>query len=86
MTISKFPLYLQYTSVVCILCVETDPQTLQANCTDGQLRLVGGTSENEGRVEVCLSSTWGSICDDYWTREEASTVCRQLGFQPNGSI
>ena len=50
------------------------------DCTDGDIRLVGGGSENEGHVEVCSGMLWGSICDDGWDSREASVVCRQLGY------
>ena len=44
------------------------------------MRLVGGASDTEGRVEVCLGGGWGTVCEDDWTTEAATVVCRQLGL------
>ena len=35
------------------------------------LRLVGGNSSSEGRVEVLVNDQWGTICDDYWSTLDA---------------
>lgn len=47
---------------------------------DYQLRLVGGASAREGRVEVFHSGVWGTVCNTHWGSEESSMVCRQLGY------
>ena len=53
-------------------------------CRNGDLRLMGGTTVYEGRVEVCWNETWGTVCDDSWTYFDAVVACRQLGFNTTG--
>ena len=54
------------------------------NCVDGDLRLVGGPSNREGRVEMCYRGVWGAISDLEWNNQAAAVTCRQLGFEPSG--
>ena len=61
-----------------------DSVQLVSGCTNHTIRLVGGWSSNEGRVEICINRVWGTVCDDYWDSSDARVVCRQLGLPYTG--
>ena len=44
------------------------------------MRLVGGSSDASGLVEVCMNKMWGRVCNDSWDLADAKVVCRQLGY------
>ena len=56
-----------------------------AECGDGDLRLVGGGSENSGQLQVCFSQRWGTVNGDGWTAVDTQVACRQLGFNTAGN-
>ncbi|XP_030847848.1 deleted in malignant brain tumors 1 protein isoform X1 [Strongylocentrotus purpuratus] len=56
------------------------------NCEETySVRLVDGQSPSEGRVEILYNGQWNTICDDYWSLEEAQVVCRQLGYDTDNA-
>ena len=51
-------------------------------CNHGDVRLVNGRRETEGRVEVCAYGYWAIACDSnsYWNTAATRLICKQLGF------
>ena len=60
-----------------------DAGVLCFTCTQGSIRLQGGTASS-GRVEICNNNTWGRVCADMWNDADAKVVCRQLGYEISG--
>ena len=44
------------------------------------VRLAGGLTSHEGRLEVRYNGRWGTVCDDGFIDTEATVACRSLGF------
>lgn len=54
---------------------------------EGDVRLVGDTSDTAGAVEYYDSlEGWVSVCPVGWGDEQASAVCRQLGYDSGTSM
>ena len=67
------------------LCAKFHPPDARvpyANCTDGDVRLNGGSNRAEGRLEVCFNLAWGAVCGPGFdfSPATAQVVCRQLGL------
>ena len=51
--------------------------------SNGTVQLVDGTAENEGRAEYCYNGQWTPLCSSF-DDEEATVICKQLGYAPYG--
>ena len=49
-------------------------------CEEEDVRLVGGTIEQEGRIEICYNGVWSTVCDTNWQDIDSYVVCRSLGY------
>ena len=58
--------------------------TPSGNCSNGEVRLVGGTNDTNGRVEVCINNAWGTVCNRRFGYNDARVICSQLGFSNTG--
>ncbi|XP_023022507.2 C-type lectin domain-containing protein bark beetle isoform X1 [Leptinotarsa decemlineata] len=47
------------------------------------IRLLGGESETEGRLQLKVNDQWGTVCNYGWTMKNAALVCQQLGYVLN---
>ena len=57
---------------------------LDAQYRYGEVRLTGGSYQWEGRVEIYLFGTWGTVTDSDWSSDDAQVVCRKLGYYKPG--
>lgn len=62
---------------------ETEPVVPKNLPPPVPLRLLGGKTEHEGRLQVMIDGKWGTVCDYGWTITNAALVCHQLGLAMN---
>ncbi|KAF2348850.1 Serine proteases trypsin domain [Trinorchestia longiramus] len=51
-----------------------------------KLRLVGGSGDHEGNVQLLVKEEWGHVCDDSFGWKEADRICRDLGYSNAASF
>ncbi|KAJ2949950.1 hypothetical protein O0L34_g11275 [Tuta absoluta] len=47
------------------------------------IRLLGGRTQQEGRLQVKMEGKWGTVCNYRWNIVNAALVCHQLGLALN---
>ena len=68
--------------VVGVICHEIP--TIDMECLFGDVRLFGGETESEGRVEICVHGFWTTVCDEGFEDKDALVICSEVGFSPKG--
>jgi len=67
-----------------LLVAKVEDAVGSANAQVTGVALAGGHSNHKGNVyfqrQTPAPATWGAVCADDFTRIDADTVCRQLGF------
>ncbi|KAF1374453.1 hypothetical protein PFLUV_G00229260 [Perca fluviatilis] len=70
-------------------CQHTEDAAVRCNLPymglENSIRLTGGRTRYEGRVELLSSDSngtqsWGLVCGETWSTKEAMVACRQLGL------
>lgn len=51
-----------------------------------EIRLVNGSTNHEGRIEIKHNGVWGTICDDDFNEDAAKVVCKRLGYIGKSSV
>ncbi|CAH1962569.1 unnamed protein product [Acanthoscelides obtectus] len=51
-----------------------------------EIRLVNGSSVNEGRLELSHYGIWGTVCDDDFNEDAAKFVCKRLGYKGASTV
>ena len=50
------------------------------------MRLIGGKTEYEGTLLLCINNAWGTICQNNgWNNVEAQVACNNLGYRSGGA-
>lgn len=53
---------------------------------EGNVRLVNGKIDQEGRAEVCTNGLWGGICGDKFDKSDGYVVCKEVGHGTGGTV
>ena len=69
---------IDYVSIAC--CTRTGDEI-----KEGDIRLISGQYLWQGRVEIFLSGVWGTVSHDEASFPDADVVCRQLGYNTDGT-
>lgn len=57
------------------------------NCTDGDVKLFGGSNPYKGTLHICVNKAWSTVCwRNNWQSVNTAVVCQQLGYTAYGTV
>ena len=65
------------------VCIQTRLEGLYNDFNDVMnfhVMLVGGAGPYEGRVEIIFKGRHGTVCDYWWSLNDAAVACKMLGY------
>ncbi|XP_053404637.1 neurotrypsin-like [Mercenaria mercenaria] len=78
--------FLRYcVGAVCAI-VFFDAVHAQVSDSGVRVRLVGGSSNGTGRLEIFNSGEWSTVYNSNFDQNDAAVVCKMLGFQESGLV
>ena len=57
-----------------------------SHCSEGSVIVVSDVNNSSPQlVEMCYEGVWSPVCDSNWTLQDATVVCRELGYRNSGN-
>ena len=69
--------------LITVVILYADADGSDTTCTEGIVTVTSDSSNNSLKlVEMCSNEgVWSPACDHNWTLEDATVVCRELGYE-----
>lgn len=58
--------------------------SIARTCANGDIRIRDGVTASSGRVEVCITEIWGTVCDLGIDQSIAADICVKANFSGEG--
>ena len=77
---------MHYCTSTLLLYIDVFTEPRESLCHDGAVSLSNQVLSFIGLVQLCRNGKWEHICANGWDNNDASVVCKQLGFPPSGKL